>query len=159
MSLTTSLWLRGNYSVRQKNKSYGVNRGRQSITKKKKKKIKKIFQCLFRFFFCGTGVFCCTSGACFFISKECFKNASDISTIAVSVVPVCATNHFRLSVACSDRRKAFDNLGMFPVYHNVLRFAIRRLTTLYEEVAYFILVMLPCNFVGERQALAFFVCF
>ena len=37
--------------------------------------------------------------------------------MAVSVVPVLATSHFRLSVACSDRRKAFGVLVIFRVYH------------------------------------------
>ena len=98
-------------------------------------------------------------GSSFLTSSECFRNANDISTIAVSFVPVWATSQLRLSVAFSDNRKAFGVLVMFRVYHTVLLFAIRQVMSLYEEYASFIANLPTCNFVGERQALAFLVRF
>jgi len=62
---------------------------------------------------CGAVELGNTSGVSFLTSSECLRNASDISTMAVSFVPVWATSQLRLSVAFSDRRKAFGVLVMF----------------------------------------------
>lgn len=85
------------------------------------------------------------------------RNASDNSTIAVSFVPVCATNHFRLSVACSDRRKAFGDLVIIRVYHSVLLFAIRKFMHCMKKT-WFLLVKYAYVTLLEKDKPLFFSC-